>query len=513
RTIEHAGTNLLSIINDILDFSKIESGKLEIIPKDYLFSSLLNDVINIIRTRVYESHLRFAVYIDNNIPNELYGDFIRLRQLMLNILSNAVKFTDQGHISLSVSGKITDSSTVVLVIEVSDTGKGIKQEDIAKLFTEFIRVDMSSNMNIEGTGLGLAISHNIVKAMGGNIDVSSVYGKGSTFTVSLPQQIRNNNKIAVVENAKEKKSLIFERRELYVNSIAKALDSLDVDYKIASSEEEFLNDAGNNEFQHIFISSVLYALVKKKYKELASKAKLLVITEFGESAREQNINIISSPVFSLPIANFLNGVTNRNYYKSNYETIIGFTAPDASVLVVDDLYTNLKVAEGLMLPYCMKIDLCDSGSKAMDMLKTRRYDLVLMDHMMPGMDGIEVTEQIRALGENDDYYKKLPIIALTANAVSGIREFFLENDLNDFLPKPIDTSMLNSMLEMWIPREKQIRSTVSNNGKTIIMENNNTVDFRIKGLNINKGIMMSGGIKENYLSTGCIPRGWKGKMQ
>jgi len=336
-TVKQAGTNLLSIINDILDFSKIESGKLEIVPVDYMFSSLINDVVNIIKMRITNPELRFDVNIDSNIPNALFGDEIRIRQVLLNILSNAMKYTKKGFVSFSVNGEITED-TVLLTIEIADSGIGIKKEDLEKLFYDFVRFDFTINKDIEGTGLGLAITKKLVDAMSGNISVQSEYNKGSTFIVKLPQKIR--------------------------------------------------------------------------YYE-----------PFG------NIRTLEE--------------------HSNDNVIIKFNAPKARVLIVDDIDTNLKTAKGLMLPYKMQINLCLSGIEAIEMIKTNSYDLVFMDHMMPEMDGIEATKHIRETHAN------LPIIALTANAVSGAKEMFLANGFNDFLSKPIDTIKLNSILEKWLPEEKQ----------------------------------------------------------
>ncbi|MCL1957832.1 MAG: ATP-binding protein, partial [Fibromonadales bacterium] len=335
-TIKKAGANLLSIINDILDFSKIESGKLEIVPRNYLFSSLINDVVSIIKMRIADSNLNFVVNIDPNVPNSLFGDEIRIRQVLLNILINAVKYTKKGSISFSVNGEITGDS-VLLTIEVADSGIGIKKEDLEKLFDDFVRFDFAVNKGVEGTGLGLAITKNLIKMMNGNISVQSEYGKGSTFTVKLPQKIR-------------------------------------------SHEQLF------------------------------------------ESTKNDSV-------------------------------AIKFNAPKARILVVDDIDTNLKVAKGLMQPYKMQVDLCSSGIEAIERVKENDYDLVFMDHMMPEMDGIEATKLIRKTHAN------LPIVALTANAVSGTKEMFLSNGFSDFLSKPIDIIKLNSILEKWLPEEKQEKTT------------------------------------------------------
>jgi signal transduction histidine kinase/CheY-like chemotaxis protein/HPt (histidine-containing phosphotransfer) domain-containing protein len=383
-TIKQAGTNLLSIINSILDFSKIESGKLEIVPIDYMFSSLVNDVVNIIRMRVTDSGLRFEINIDSNIPNALFGDEIRIRQVLLNILSNAVKYTKKGFISFAVSGETIDD-TVFLTINVTDSGIGIKKEDLKKLFDDFVRLDFIANKGVEGTGLGLAITKSLVKAMGGEINVYSEYGKGSTFTVKLPQKIHSYEPLGAIKTL-----------------------------------EEHHND--NN------------APVK-------------------------------------------------------------FKAPKARVLIVDDINTNLKVAQGLMLPYKMQIDLCLSGAESIEAVSENRYDLVFMDHMMPEMDGVEATKHIREL--SNPYCKNLPIVALTANAVSGTKEMFLSNGFNDFLSKPIDTVKLDAVLSKWLPEKKQEKSKTRK--VAIVSETGSSI--KIEGINTKKGISMTGGTPELYIQT------------
>ena len=340
NAVQHAAAHLLSIINDILDISKIESGKLEIVPTNYLLSSLINDVVSIIKTKLADSDskIRLITNIDSKIPNSLFGDETRIRQILLNILGNAVKYTEKGSITFSLNGEIVNNQKVILFAEVSDTGRGIKSEDITKLFSDFVQVDLAANKGVEGTGLGLAITQNLVRLMDGDIKVESIYGEGSKFSITLPQGIHSLEPVA----------------ELNLNT------------------------------EHI------------------------------------------------------------NAIKSKIET---FSAPNAKVLVVDDIGINLRVAKGLLAPYNMKIDLCLSGSEAIEKIKNNHYDLVFMDHMMPEMDGMEAVKQIREFSPN------LTIIALTANAVSGMREKFIENGFNDFLSKPIDTRKLNDILEKWIPRE------------------------------------------------------------
>ena len=520
-TIKQAGENLLSIINDILDLSKIESGKFEITPDYYLFSSLINDVVSIIRMRAIDSQLRLVVNIDSSIPNELYGDETRVRQVLINVLGNAVKYTDAGFVALSIrkeameeytapvfssqgfvspdGEKPADENIVHLVIEVTDSGRGIKQEVIGKIFGDFIQADETGNRGIEGTGLGLAITKNILKAMDGNISVVSEYGKGSVFTVELPQKFRSREKLAFVENPEEKNVIIFDRRDIYANSIKNTIDDLGVKCTVAVNDAEFRDNLANGEYTHIFIASALYEQGNDPISNYGKNSKVILLAEFGEMIPNRGWSILALPAYAVSVANILNGVSNIYFYKDDRESFVSFYAPDAKVLVVDDIKTNLKVAEGLMMPYKMQIDLCKSGMEAIRAVQSVHYDLVFMDHRMPEMDGVEATQRIRALGDEELYYKNVPIIALTANAVAGTQEMFLENGFNGFLAKPIDTVKLNSVLEKWIPKGKrnyQPLSTISEEKEARSRE-----DFEIEGLDVDRGIVMTGGSVDRYWET------------
>jgi PAS domain S-box-containing protein len=460
-TIKQAGSNLISIINDILDFSKIETGKLEIVPVNYLFSSLINDVINIIRMKVVDTQIRLLVNIDSKIPDELTGDEIRIRQVLLNILGNAVKYTEKGVVTLTVFGEFTGENTVTLIMEIMDTGKGIKQEDLANLFVEYRQLDQEHNRGVEGTGLGLTIARSIVHAMGGKIDVYSEYGKGSSFTVTLPQIARSDKPLAEVQDPDKKKVIIYERRGIFADSIVLTADNLGVSSKVVSTDSEFNEWMLKQKFDFIFISFELYTNNREEILKYGTKSQIVILTEFGETIPDSNLNVISMPAHSISIANILNGKTDKFSYDDKNELIVSFTAPQANILVVDDIITNLNVAKGLLSPYETQITLCKSGMMALNAIKSNRFDVIFMDHRMPEMDGMETTQRIRAMGDEDPYYKNVPIIALTADAVSGIKEMFLENGFNDFLSKPIDTIKLNSVLEKWIPKEKQHGSVIT----------------------------------------------------
>ncbi|MBQ7221735.1 MAG: response regulator [Synergistaceae bacterium] len=346
RNVESAGRNLLSIINDILDFSKIEAGKMEITNADYKLSSVLNDVTNMIVFKARQKDLLFSVNVDEALPDGLFGDEVRVRQVITNILNNAVKYTHEGSVTMDVSGEMSDDGKINLVVKISDTGIGIKEEDLPKLFRKFERVDLVQNNTVEGTGLGLSITQNLLRLMDGHVSVESVYGEGSTFTIYLPQKVMSPEPIG---NFHEK----FER---YVHAM-------------------------------------------KAYRE-------------------------------------------------------SFKAPDAHLLVVDDTDMNLTVIEGLLSKTDINLDTASGGFEALGLTKQTKYDLILMDHRMPGMDGTQTMNSIRA--QPDGLNAETPIICLTADAVSGARAKYIEQGFTDYLSKPVEGPNLEAALIKYLPPEKII---------------------------------------------------------
>jgi signal transduction histidine kinase/CheY-like chemotaxis protein len=463
--IKQAGANLLSIINDILDFSKIEAGKLDILPVHYHLSSVINDVINIIRVRVMEKSLVFITSIDSILPNDLIGDELRIRQILLNLLGNAVKYTNRGFIKLSIAAERGENSAeqgFVLKIEVEDCGIGIKEEDLDKVFGEFIQVDMAANRGVEGSGLGLPITRRLCRAMGGDITVRSVYGKGSVFTARILQKTNSAECFAVIENPKNQRVLIYEDRAINADSLCWSLDNLNVPYAKVTTGDTFFEtlrreyDGTRGKYTFIFISQVQYIRLRPVLEDMKLRSRLVLLIDYGSESEIHDIRFLIQPVHTLSIANILN---HKQEMRSGAEeeTAGKFTAPSARVLIVDDVATNLKVVQGLLMPYKLIMDICTSGPVAIELFKKNRYDLVFMDHMMPGMDGVEATAAIRAWEkENAPESKEIPIIALTANAIFGMKEMFLGRGFNDYLAKPIETIKLHQILKSWIPVEKQI---------------------------------------------------------
>jgi signal transduction histidine kinase/CheY-like chemotaxis protein len=489
--VKQAGSNLVSIINDILDFSKIESGKMEIITAEYDFSSLVNDVISIIRMRLREKPVYFVVNVDSAIPRKLSGDVVRVRQILLNLLSNAVKYTGQGHIILTVDMEEQDEDTLILKFEIADTGMGIKAEDMGKLFGNFSRLDSRINQGVEGTGLGLAITRNLCRIMGGDVAADSEYGEGSTFTAYIPQGIRDRTPFASVDGADTKKVLVYETREVYGNSIVCSVDNLGVFCKLVTGEKEFTEALEADFFDFIFAASFLYEEARREIWKRKIGATLVLLAEFGEVIAERQARFIAMPAHSISIANILNGVNELRGYNED-KSGIRFTAPEARVLIVDDIKTNLDVAEGLLSPYAMQVDTCLSGKDALGLVQKNKYDLVLMDHMMPGMDGIETAQAIRALPGED--FQKLPMVILTANAIAGMRDMFLREGFNDYISKPIELVKLDDIIARWIPGEKQIKA-----GTVIRRENfNGESGLCIPGVDVKQGINMTGGTEAGY---------------
>ena len=498
NSAKQASVNLLYIVNDILDFSKIESGKMQIIPVEYSLSSLFNDVMSIIKTKLLDSKLFFVNYIDSNLPDVLVGDEMRIRQILINILENAVKYTDKGYIIFIVRGTLIDESMIELSFEVKDNGRGLKQEDIGKLFNSYFRVDSESNYSTDGVGLGLVISKDLANAMNGDISVRSEYGVGSSFTVTVPQKIKGSVKVAKVDCANEITSVLFEYNDEYADSVEYAITNLGAECLKASSVAEFYEMCEKDTYSYVFVSHRLFKQETSKILILAKTAQIVLLTELGEPAPNYSCYVLSMPVNSLSVAGLFNGVSTTHIYDAGDDPVIKFTAPDVKVLVVDDINTNLIIVKGLLTPYLMEVDTCLSGPEAIEAVKKKNYDIIFMDHRMPEMDGVETAGHIFAYGSENIHYTDVPIVALTANAVAGMQEMFLKHGFSDFMSKPIDTVLLNTILENRIPENKQ--NEMIESYSLIDQSDAKQPDINISGIDLATGIKLSGGTFEKFLN-------------
>ena len=458
--IQNSGRSLLAIINDILDFSKIESGNMELIEEEFNISSTINDVINTAIARKGDKPLELIVRCDPDIPSGLIGDEVRIQQVMINLVTNAIKFTNSGCIVLKVTQTKHDYG-INLTVSVADTGIGISPENIEKLFNSFSQVDTKKNRAVEGTGLGLAISRKFITRMGGFISVTSEYGSGSEFKFVIPLKVSDPKPFISVKDSKKIKAACFidmSKYEMprvakeYTALISELSDTLDSELKMFNTFEELKAAEPEKNFTHIFIAREEYLASPDFFNSAADKTKVILVQDRTDEIEvPSGIKCIYKPFYTIAIASVLNDENILSNTNDRRSSAIQFTAPKARVLIVDDNIINLKVAVGLMRPYCMQILTADSGAAAIEMLKSKDFDIVFMDHMMPEMDGVEATHAIRAM--EGSYYKNLPIIALTANAVNGVRDMYIEEGLNDFIPKPIDVSNLSRVLKNWLPRE------------------------------------------------------------
>ncbi|MCH5192969.1 MAG: response regulator [Oscillospiraceae bacterium] len=500
--IQTSGRNLLSIINDILDFSKIDSGNMELIKAEFNIASVLNDVINMSEARKGIKNIDILVNADPDIPRGLVGDEVRIRQIIINLMTNAIKFTQRGTITLTVSRTIQDYG-INLFVSVADTGIGITEENIEKLFTSFRQVDTKKNRSVEGTGLGLAISKSLIANMGGFISVNSIYGSGTEFRFVIPLKVSDARPFAALNKPDSihaaayfgDKDFVRKHKQLYLETGSR----LGTDFRYAEGIDELKKLVSEGKITHIFTNGEEYLKGSDTFIEMAKNENIqvFVIQNRVDAMRlPENIKSIYRPFYVIPIVSALNNekmVVNLNERRG---ADIRFIAPRARVLIVDDNAINLKVATGLMRPYNMQIVTAQSGPGAINMLRSKDIDLVFMDHMMPEMDGVEATRLIREM--EGEYYKKLPIVALTANAVSGVREMFLSSGFNDFLAKPIELTALDRVLRSHLPREYMQSPAKAYFGKTDRRKSDKSGGNGSPLLDIEKGLSYTGGSEEDY---------------
>ena len=447
KNIKNSGNALLGIINDILDFSKIESGKLELVEGDYEPMSMLSDLGMIFLTRIGEKHVDLIFDIDEKLPHSLYGDALRIRQIIINLVNNAIKFTEEGFVSLKIAvGTVTDND-IELLISVRDSGQGIREEDLGKLFASFSQVDSKKNHNKEGTGLGLSIAKQLIELMGGTIGVRSVYGEGSEFYFNIHQRHSQDEPAAQLSSESQRRirvggafgtvPLTVELRRLCVQ--------FDVSY-VASAASGLPEEPVDFFFTDVQSEEILDGLSKERRAALGEICVLL--NPLLDASSQEQAKKVNKPLYTLNFCQILNHEVAES--DGDCEEYVNFTAPEARILIVDDNEMNLKVATGLLEPLKMQIDTADSGKRALQLVKQKQYHIIFMDHMMPVMDGVETTECIRAM--DDEYYKTVPIIALTANALMDAREKFKAAGMDDFVAKPIEMKEICSKIKHWLPR-------------------------------------------------------------
>jgi CheY-like chemotaxis protein len=449
----NASNTLLEIVNGILDISKIEAGKLEIINTDYDSHKLFNNVTRLIKARIGDKPLDFEVKIAPDLPPALYGDHGSIKKIAINFLTNAVKYTSSGFVKFEVSC-VNKDNVCRLIISVEDSGRGIKDEDLKKLFTKFQRLDEDRNTTIEGTGLGLAITKQLIELMGGNIVVESVYGKGSKFIAAIDQRISN----AEIEIEKEdntdidltnKKILVVDDNKLNLKVAKKVLEVYNPVIELADSGFEAIEKIKNTKYDLILMDDMMPHMsgvdtFKKLKEDVSFNTPVIALTANAITGmKEKYLGIGFNDYLSKPIEKPELNQVLKKWIKTEEISASTLDLSNKSVLLVDDNKLNLKVAMKALEPYKVKVETVSSGIDAIEILKNIAFDLVLMDDMMPIMSGTEAFKKIRE-------FSNVPISILTANNVEGAKENYLELGFDDYLAKPINKDELDRVIKKFL---------------------------------------------------------------
>jgi len=444
NNIMSAGKQLLSIINDILDYSKIEAGYSRTTNEIYDVNSMINDIVSMVYVRVGSKPIEIIIDDDPGLPREFIGDVTGIKQVITNLLMNAIKFTYEGHIILSVNAEPTDIKDMYKFnVSVTDTGIGIKEENLPNLFDNFTRFNTRKNRSTEGTGLGLAITKKLIELMRGKIHVKSVYGKGSCFSFYIPQKVHNAEPMFIPSKYKAANIAIRFSNPAKSFIIKTKLEKMGIRCKSISSFENI------SHYTHIMFD---YKWSKEARESAGINTRLIAVT--GAHSRFDNkmkgIKIFDMPLTNYRIIRLLDGFTD---FCDKYDlTSNSIKLYNTRFLVVDDIDINLLITKEALKLYGGTVDTETSGLRAVEKVQTRNYDIIFMDHMMPELDGVDTTKLIRALPE--EKYKKLPIVALTANVVGDVRNMFIESGMNDYLSKPLEQRDIERVLLEWLPPDK-----------------------------------------------------------
>jgi len=443
---------LLSITDELMALSNTENDDPTISEYKYDFSEMMMDIVNMMAVRLMESPVVLYVNIDKSLPKYLYGDGSKVRQLFINILNNAVKYTKEGKIIFSVIGHKTENDNIELHVEVKDTGIGIKPEALSKLFDDYTRDEEDEEKRtIEGTGLGLSLCKDLCESMGGYIKAESEYHVGSNFIFEITQKIYSLEPVARVSSRLRKPAIIFENNDELAESLKSVLESLNILSVVVHDRMGFEDCIVSDRYKYIFISSDRYNENKRFIDRKISEQRIVVITDISKSVQiERNCYIVTRPLNIINVAMAYNneiGFFSREIIQKG-----SFSCPEANILVVDDNLTNLEVASGLLKKYKANIITAISGPECLNIMEKTEVDLIFMDYMMPDMNGIDTLYALRGLESINA--QTVPAIALTANVVSGAREMFLDAGFAAYMSKPIDTNRLESVLKTYIPREK-----------------------------------------------------------
>ena len=459
-SIKMAGKRLSSQINNMLDYTEIVEGTLTPAKKEYMITSVLNDVITMTALQSNRQHLELVFDIDPRVPAVLVGDAEKISHVLKILVENSIKFTEEGGINVRINYR-QEHYGINLIVNIRDTGIGMTSSQLSQMYDVFYQADSGSSRLAGGLGLGLPIAQGLLNAMGGFVHFSSAEQQGLSAHIVIPQGVADERPCIMLNHPeqlciacyfKPEKYTCDNVREYYDGLILNLMEGLGIRGYQAHNFDGFLKLRRKHELTHVFIAQTEYEENPAYYEELAETLRVVIIAE-----REFNLNrgsrllLIHKPFSALSVANLLNGETGERGFAE--DQAVGrkpFTCVDVRALAVDDEEMNLVVAKGILGSYGIKVDTCLSGREAVAQCGGVSYDIIFLDHMMPGFDGVETLKKIREL--RNGMYQDLPIVALTANTVSGAREMFRSEGFTEFVPKPIERTVLERVLRKVLPK-------------------------------------------------------------
>ncbi|MCI9597459.1 MAG: response regulator [Firmicutes bacterium] len=459
QSIQLAGKRLSSQINNILDYTESVEGTLTAANEEYMITSVINDVITMVTVQNSKHNLELVFDIDPKIPSVLIGDAEKISHVLKILLENSIKFTDEGGINICV-GFREEKYGINLIIDVYDTGIGMTSSQLTQIHDDFYQADSGSRRFAGGLGLGIPIARALLHAMGGFIHFESKDHGGLEAHITIPQGVANHTPSIVIPQTTPLCIVCYfkpdrfgsdEVRKYYDRMILHLVDGLGIEGYQAHNFESLLKIKSEHKLSHVFIAQAEYLENTSYYEDLARTIRVIVIADKNFTLnRDSRLLIIRKPLFMLSIVNLINGEIQRNHLEDDQATGRShFFCTGVRALAVDDEEMNLVVAKGILGSYGIQVDTCLSGKEAIEKCTHMSYDLVFLDHMMPGFDGMETLRRIREI--DNGIYKDLPIIALTANTISGAREMFKSEGFTEFVPKPIERTILERVLRRVLP--------------------------------------------------------------
>lgn len=496
NAIQVASRNLLVVINNLIDYEQMKSGEFVIAKEPFSFEETITDVLEMVRINVNDKKFRFLLDTNVNYPGMVVGDGIKLKQLLMHLITNATKYTDEGYVVLGVRA-FGENGKAKIKIWVEDTGVGMSKEKVDAIYEPFSQATDLFEKQVGGLGIGLSIARKYMLHIGSDFIIESKEGEGTKVSFEIETDETSETKGVYVKNCQDMHIALFFKDNRERELLEQNLYELNVTYEAITGLGDLFARQGKKDFTHIVCDYENYLKIKdiSELGELDLK-KIVTIGYYAEIPRDSDVLFIRTPVFFRDMAEALNGDIVSGLVSTlamRKDDTLSFTIPGARILVVDDNAINLRVTAGLLSEYDITVDCANSGEEAIRLIRRTKYDLVFMDHMMPGMDGMEVTKIIR--DSHDAYFLSLPIIALTANTINGVEEMFKEAGMNDFLPKPVTTAELEEMLKKWIPKEKFKEGRKEKTGS---FEKIDEALKNLKYINIEQGLSYTGGNFDMY---------------